>query len=39
MSPAEFEKAWKARNERLEAAGVFEHVTELEEKYGQEMCR
>jgi hypothetical protein len=37
MSPPEFEKAWKARNERLEAAGVFEHLTELEEKYGQEL--
>jgi excisionase family DNA binding protein len=37
MSPSEFEKAWKGRNERLGAAGVFEHLTELEEKYGQEM--
>jgi excisionase family DNA binding protein len=37
MSPLEFEKAWKARNERLEAAGVFEHLLELKEKYGQDV--
>jgi excisionase family DNA binding protein len=37
MSPSDFNKAWEARNERLEAAGVFEHLTELEEKCGQEM--
>jgi excisionase family DNA binding protein len=34
MNPPEFDKAWKARNERLEAAGVFDHLTELEEAYG-----
>jgi excisionase family DNA binding protein len=37
MSPQEFEKAWETRNERLEAAGVFEHLDELEEKYGQDI--
>jgi excisionase family DNA binding protein len=37
MSPSDFDKAWEARNERMEAAGVFEHLTELEEKYGQEL--
>jgi hypothetical protein len=37
MSPREFNKAWKARNERLEAAGVFEHLDALFEKYGDEI--
>jgi excisionase family DNA binding protein len=37
MSPTEFEKAWEARNERLETAGVFDHLTELEDKYGKDM--
>jgi hypothetical protein len=37
MSPPEFDKAWKARNERLEAAGVFDQLTELEEAYGERL--
>lgn len=37
MGPREFEKAWEARNERLEAAGVFEHLDALEKTYGQEI--
>jgi hypothetical protein len=39
MSPADFDKAWKARNERLEAAGVFEHLDSLYDKYGEEIFR
>jgi excisionase family DNA binding protein len=35
MSPPEFDKARKARNKRLEAAGVFDQLTELEEAYGE----
>jgi excisionase family DNA binding protein len=37
MSPTNFNKAWKARNERLEAAGVFEHLDALYKKYGEEI--
>jgi hypothetical protein len=35
MSPADFSKAWDARNARLETAGVFEHISELWDKYGE----
>jgi hypothetical protein len=34
MSPHDFDRAWKARNQRLEDGGVFAHLTELEERYG-----
>jgi hypothetical protein len=29
MSPPDFDRAWEARNERLRAGGVFDHLTEL----------
>jgi len=34
MSPKDFDKAWKARNQRLRDAGVFDHVDELSARYG-----
>ena len=34
MSPTDFDKAWEARNQRLEDAGVFDHIDELEATYG-----
>jgi excisionase family DNA binding protein len=34
MSPADFNRAWEARNERLTEAGVFEHIEELAERFG-----
>ena len=34
MSPRDFDKAWEARNERLRAGGVFDHLTELTDAYG-----
>ncbi len=37
MSPRDFDKAWKGRAERLEAAGVFEQIDALYEKYGEDI--
>jgi excisionase family DNA binding protein len=34
MSPADFKRAWEARNRRLEEACVFEHIEELAERFG-----
>ncbi len=35
MSPGEFKRAWEARNERLRAGGVFDHLDELWKRLGQ----
>ena len=35
MSPGDFKRAWDARNERLRAGGVFDHLDELWERLGQ----
>lgn len=35
MSPGDFKRAWDARNERLKAGGVFDHVDHLWQRLGQ----
>lgn len=35
MSPGDLKRAWEARNERLKAGGVFDHVDELWKRLGQ----
>jgi hypothetical protein len=35
MTPGDFKRAWDARNERLRAGGVFDHLDELWERLGQ----
>jgi hypothetical protein len=39
LSPSAFAKAWDQRNERLEAGGVFEYVTELSDAYGWDVIQ
>ena len=39
MSPRDFDQAWKARNQRLEEGGVFDHIAELSDKHGWEESR
>ena len=34
MDPREFRRQWEARNRRLDEAGVFDRIDELQEKYG-----
>ena len=34
MSPKDFKQAWDARNERLREAGVFDRLSELDDKLG-----
>jgi hypothetical protein len=35
MSPGDFKRAWEARNARLRAGGVFDHLDELWKRLGQ----
>jgi hypothetical protein len=34
MSPHDFQKAWDARNQRLQDGGVFDHLTERTDVHG-----
>lgn len=35
MRPGDFKRAWEARNERLRAGGVFDHLEDLWQSVGQ----